>query len=204
MSGAPPKMSAQDFTTLLKRRVVSKSVDTSPQPAHRRYNYIPTMVRANRADQVVKFISDPTKSCSGGWTDTSRCCYNPPNLYADVVVNSQGAPCECSEIEIGEGCPGVGPLLPPFDSPKQFITIRFEPTSFVGTATGALIVVNPYINLTGTTVTIDGTPATITPSSPFGGLALEGNYTTSSVIVLNLPSPVNGLGAFCVNWVFGG
>ena len=86
-------MSAQDYTTMLKRRVVAKSIDQSPQPAHRRYNYVPLLVQGNRADQVVKLVRDPTKSQgffweSAGWADTSRCCV--PSILTGWNTNLDG------------------------------------------------------------------------------------------------------------------
>lgn len=76
LRGAPRVLGTQEYTSQLKNRVVAKSIDRSPQPATRRYNYVPISVRANRANGVVKQIRVPQKSCAGGWTDASGCCYN--------------------------------------------------------------------------------------------------------------------------------
>ncbi len=74
MSGAPPVMSPQDYLTKRKREIVSRLFAVSPQPAFRRYNYVYTSVVANRANQVIKNVRVPQKSCTGGWNITSGCC----------------------------------------------------------------------------------------------------------------------------------
>lgn len=192
-------LGAQEYTSQLKNKVVAKSIDGSPQPATRRYNYVPISVQANRANRVVKLVSMPEKSCSGGWTDESACCKCPDSV--DIVINSQGEDCECSQYEINNGCPGSS-LLFPFECPKRVLNIRFNPTSFDGGATNAFIVSGqPYVDMTGTVVTIDGTPAIFTPNAEtIGAGVIDGIFTTSSVITIVLPTAINGLGAFCVNW----
>ena len=206
MSGAPPKMSAQDFTTLLKRRVVAKSIDQSPQPAHRRYNYIPTMVRGNRADQVVKLISDPTKSCSGGWTDASRCCggrsltsinvdyadaflSDPTDIYGSTLM------CSCT----GGMCPG--PItLPIITQPYNQYTFTFSNGGGYEYAVAMIVGATAPIDFTGTTAYVDGTEVVVIPNVfgpgafiPLFQTASPPNspipVTQSSTIVVNSPIP---------------
>ena len=71
MNGAPRVLSSQEFTSQLKNKVLAKSV---PQAADQKSNTVATSIQANHANQVVKLVSNPTKSCSGGWTDTTGCC----------------------------------------------------------------------------------------------------------------------------------
>lgn len=201
LRGAPRVLGAQEYTSQLKNRVVAR--DVAPQPATRRYNYVPISAQANRANQVVKLISVPEKSCAGGWTDASDCCKCSDSV--DIVVDPQGNPCECSQFEINQGCPGL-PLLYPFNCPKRVVTVRFNPDSFAGTATSALVVSGqPYVDFTGTTATIDGAPASAGPvpwggEGGIGGMVLTGEFTTSSVITFVFPQAIGGLGAFCVDF----
>ena len=74
MSGAPPFMSAQDYTTKRKREIVGRMFVIDPQPAFRRYNYVYTSVVANQGNKVIKNVSVPQKSGTGGWNITSGCC----------------------------------------------------------------------------------------------------------------------------------
>jgi len=71
---APSVVSPQDYLTKRKREIVSRMFSVEPQPAFRRYNYVYTSVVANRANQVIKNVSVPQKSCVGGWSITSGCC----------------------------------------------------------------------------------------------------------------------------------
>ncbi len=70
-AGAPRVLGSQEFTTQLKNKVASKSV---PQAADQKNNTVATSIQSNHANQVVKLVSVPEKSCSGGWTDRSDCC----------------------------------------------------------------------------------------------------------------------------------
>lgn len=203
LKGAARVLGAQEYTRQLKNRVVAKSIDTSPQPAHRRYNYVPISVTGNRANRVVQLVSVPQKSCSGGWTTESGCCFNACSDSVELVIDSQGQPCECSAYEVSIGCPGL-PLLAPFDCPKKVITIRFSPTSFEGEGTNLFFVSGqPYTSLVGAIVTVDGVPATLLPGFDDNSMVILGSFTTSSVIVITLPTPINGVGAACVNFVLG-
>lgn len=200
LRGAPRTLGAQEYTSQLKNRVVSKSIQGSPQPATRRYNYVPISVRANRVNSVVKLISNPTKSCSGGWTDASDCCQCSNSV--SIVINAQGAQCACSGYEVQQGCPGPATLYP-FDCPKSVITMTFDPASFEGTVTSAFILSEPFTDLTGATVTFDGVPGLVNVVGQGAAVIStvgEQTFTTSSTIVLTLMTPISGLGAFCVDF----
>lgn len=129
-----------------------------------------------------------------------KCQYDPVENYTRggtqyIIVDTRGDPCACSPTEVEQGCPGPA-VLYPFNSPTPIVSITFTAGSFMGTATNALVAVSPYIDLTGTTVTIDGVPAVFSPAG-LGFGTLSGSYTTSSVIVFTFPAPITGLGAFC-------
>jgi hypothetical protein len=64
-------LGAQEYTSQLKNRTANKGI---PQAADQKSNTVVTSIHANQANQVVKVVSDPTKSCSGGWIDRSDCC----------------------------------------------------------------------------------------------------------------------------------
>ena len=187
MKGAPRVLGAQEFTRQLKNRVLAKS---APPAADQKFNTVATSILGNRSNQVVKLVNDPSKSCSGGWTDESGCC-----TYS-VVVDITGG-CACSALAAQIGCPGPVVLFP-FSSPQSVITITFNAFSFTGTAGGAFILVDPDVDYDSATVTIDGIPASITSNITFGAIII-GTFTATSTIVLTLPEPVNELSAFCVN-----
>ena len=185
MKGAPRVLGAQEFTRQLKNRVLAKS---APPAADQKFNTVATSILGNRSNQVVKLVNEPSKSCSGGWTDESGCC-----TYS-VVVDITGG-CACSALAAQVGCPGPV-VLSPFSSPQSVITITVNEFGFTGTAGGAFILVDPAVDYDSATVTIDGNPASIFSSIGFGA-TIVGVFTAASTIVVTLPEPVNELSAFC-------
>lgn len=201
--------SAQDYTTALKRRVVAKSIDRSPQPAHRRYNYVPISVQANRANQVVKQISIPQKSCSGGWVDKSDCCYNP-RVSATLVLDfgeavlpaeGLGSICACGQNVCGD-CPGPCVNMS-FESNTMF-TLSFAGGSGYeyGTTIGIFNFTDfPMSDFSGTIATIDNVPTTVsyTAGQPIIYMSFPpGTLTSSSVISVTLPTAISYLDAVCI------
>lgn len=151
-------------------QVMTKLCDCNPQPL------------VTKVAGCIKCRHDPIENYTRGGTQY-------------IVINTEGAPCACSPSTVEQGCPGPV-VLYPFNSPTTVVSITFTEGSFMGTVTNALVLVSPYIDLTGTTVTIDGIPADFFPLGPGAG-ALSGSYTTSSVIVFTFPTTITGLGAFC-------
>jgi hypothetical protein len=66
--------SAQDYTTLLKRRIVATSIVQDPPPAHRRYNYVYISVLANEATTRNRFV---VPLFPYGASYSSTCCVLP-------------------------------------------------------------------------------------------------------------------------------
>jgi hypothetical protein len=79
--------SAQDYLTQVKRQIVAKMLINSPQPAHRRYNYVHISQLANGQSQFEKgaypqTLSLAPRSVPGGRRTFSWCC----DPYADVKL----------------------------------------------------------------------------------------------------------------------
>lgn len=205
--------SAQDYTTALKRRIVAKS---GPQPAHRRYNYVPISVQANRANRVIKQISVPQKSCSGGWVDKSDCCVSvstaggPVSVVADFgefVLNplSASSGCMCSpDVYNDPGNQCVG-LLPGIPNPMTQLTLTFANGSGYEAASVlaiASITGKDPFDFTGTTVTLDGSPVTNIFATLGAVLVnVSGLLSQSSVLVFTFPTPVPTLDIVCLDTI---
>jgi hypothetical protein len=85
--------SAQDYLTQVKRRIVAKTAINSPQPAHRRYNYVYISQLANGQSQFEKVAYPQTLSLapgsvSGGRPTFSWCC----DPYADIKLAAAALP----------------------------------------------------------------------------------------------------------------
>uniref|UniRef100_A0A6C0J7I5 Uncharacterized protein n=1 Tax=viral metagenome TaxID=1070528 RepID=A0A6C0J7I5_9ZZZZ len=65
---------AQDYTRLLKQRVIGAIATSSPQPATRRYAYVSTAVVANHATQIVQIRNVPHRGCTQAGQTKSDCC----------------------------------------------------------------------------------------------------------------------------------
>jgi len=187
-------LGAQEYTSRLKNRVVSKSV---PQAADQKSNNVVTSIRANRATQVVKEVSDPTKSCSGGWTDKSDCC-GCSSSVAEITIGVPAENCQCSAYGVTLNCPGPVTLFP-FDCPKTTVRITISSNESPGPATGAFILVTPQLDLTGMTATADGFPMEVNILG-LGGVSIAGEFDTNSTIVLTFPYAISELSAFCSNF----
>jgi hypothetical protein len=84
--------SAQDYLTQVKRQIVAKTIVNSPQPAHRRYNYMYISQIANGASQYEKVAYPQTLSLApgsipGGRPIFSWCC----DPYADTKLAAAAA-----------------------------------------------------------------------------------------------------------------
>lgn len=204
MKGAPRVLGAQEFTRQLKNRVLAKS---APPAADQKSNTVATSILGNRTNKVVKLVSDPTKSCSGGWTDESGCCaYDSTSSldlvvnYADLVLSEEVAYfCSCAATA-GSECPGVD-TLPPTPYPVTTLTLTFANGG--GYELAQLLQVVSFsqgpIDFTGVTATIDGVPTTIASFPGFLDIVFSpGTLTSSSVVVVNFPSPVPVIDAVCI------
>jgi hypothetical protein len=185
-------LGAQEYTSQLKNRAANKGI---PQAADQKSNTVSTSIRANRANQVVKVISDPTKSCSGGWVDKSDCCNGTCNPVAEITF-LEVLGCQCSALAVSIGCPGPVTLFP-FDCPKTTVRITFGPDALISPQTSAFILVNPSIDLSGMTAEADGSPMVVSPGELGGDATISGAYDNGSTIVLTFPTPITELSAFC-------
>ena len=69
--------SAQDWVTKQKRRVIAKSINTTPPPQSRKTNDVYLSAIANGATQRERFVAPfqgAMGGASGGATYTSECC----------------------------------------------------------------------------------------------------------------------------------
>jgi hypothetical protein len=193
MKGAPRILGAQEYTSQLKNRIVSKSV---PQAADQKNNTVATSILANRSNRVVKLLSDPTKSCSGGWTDRSDCCTTNCTSVAEITF-LEFTGCQCSAFAITVGCPGSLTLFP-FACPKTTVRITIGPDALESPQSSAFILVSPTtIDLSGMTAEVDGIPMAISPGELGGDATISGEYTNGSIIVLTFPTAITELSAFC-------
>ena len=192
-------LGAQEYTRQLKNRVVSKSIETSPQPAHRRYNYVPISVQGNRANQVVKLVSDPAKSCSGGWKDESGCCEGANGGYVIDFMGNAAPFCLCSPAGVEASCPSAGPV-PPIPQPTLTLTVTFTNGSNYESISGIEFIRVDGYDFTGTTATVDGIPALVTlvvPPAELTLVGIPGPFTANSVIQLTFLTPIDYFDAFC-------
>jgi hypothetical protein len=207
LRGAPRVLGAQEYTSQLKNRVVAKTIDTSPQPATRRYNYVPISVAGNRANRVVKLVSDPTKSCSGGWMTTSDCCAQtvtvsgqPAELVADflefILKGDGGTIYACAPGVEESPCPQG--TINNLSYPTNELTITFAGGDGYNLAEAIAIASNDITNSSTIGITIDGTPYPVTIDTsgtyPFAlAFFSAGTLTSSSVVVVTFSPPISSL-----------
>jgi len=65
---------AQDYTRLLKQRVIATTARLSPQPMTKEYAYVYTALVANRATQIVQIRNVPHRGCTQAGQTKSDCC----------------------------------------------------------------------------------------------------------------------------------
>jgi hypothetical protein len=207
LRGAPRILGAQEYTSQLKNRIVAKS---GPQPATRRYNYVPTSILANRANQVVKLVSNPEKSCSGGWTVASDCCVTatvPSGQSAQLVADFGEFILDDEENSAMFACaPGIDEEHPPcpqgtIDNLSYLtnqLTLTFAGGDGYEFATTFGILSNEITPSSNVTITIDGTPYTVQfsfeGSAPAAFVTFSaGEITSSSVIVITFDPAISSL-----------
>lgn len=87
--------SAQDYLTMKKRQLISKSYYTTPPPQSKKYNYVYTSVAANNATQYQRVIVPANFGISARVTGTSFtnwCCGTSPNVGGVFsVVNTKNS-----------------------------------------------------------------------------------------------------------------
>jgi len=111
--------SAQDYLTAQKRQIVAKTSVNSPQPAHRKYNYVYTSVLANAQSQFEKVAYPQTLSLAAG----SR----PGLAYVTQGVRPTVSLCcdPYADVKLAATPAAVAPLY-------AFTTFTFTPAGATG------------------------------------------------------------------------
>jgi hypothetical protein len=162
-------LGAQEFTSRLKNKIVSKAV--SPLP---KYNYVSISRTANQST---------IGECCGGSIADAVVDLKTIGLFGSVCV--EGIP---------GGCPGLEGL-PQLEEPVLSLTFELVDGENDFVPSVLLFTLDPY-DFTGTIVYVNGVviPSVVSTEIPYGVAGL-GPFPANSIITFVFPSPLTSIAA---------